>query len=107
MWMEEGHVTYVLAGVMAVGALLFVAAIVRPGLLALGPAILMRLGPADATEPGPDGWDYEELLARAVDHGMPRLFARWLRRPGHRRTSADAGDDAVPGDVVPGGEARW
>lgn len=85
------------------GALLFVAVIVRPGLLALGPAILMRLGPADATAPGPDGdgWDYEELLNRAVDQGMPHLCARWLRRSRHRRMRP-----SPIGGAVSGGQAR-
>lgn len=88
--------TYALAAVIALYALLLAAVICFPWLIAVGMLVGLRLGPASATEAGPDGWDYDQALAATVSLGMPQTLARWLRRPGRprygRRSRGTAGE---------------
>lgn len=88
--------TYVLAAVMTV-LVLGVAAVIRwRWLPILGVLVALRLGPREATEAGLDGWDYERLLAVAVDDwGMPERFTRWLRPSQHQCAPSGPGDGAT------------
>lgn len=75
--------TIALAAVMIGGFGLLIAAITRPGLMAVGVLVGIRLSRAEHTKTADgvavaDGWDYNELVAAVVDAGMPRWLGRLL-----------------------------
>lgn len=77
--------TFVLAVVLAVDAVLLVAVIVRPWLIAVGVLVALRLSRGEGSE---KARDFEEMAVAAVGIGMPYRLARWLR-PRHGRNTQE------------------